>query len=66
MRPTRSIGVAVAVFAAGAALMLVFDTTLTRIAGVALLLGGIALSVFAIATDDFVAGDEPPAGDEGR
>ena len=43
------------VFLAGAALMLVFDATLTRIAGVVLLLGGIALGAFAIATPEFTA-----------
>ncbi len=49
---------AIAAFATGAALMLVFDATATRIAGVVLLLSGIALGVFAIATDEFIAGDD--------
>ena len=49
---------ALAVFVAGVALMLVFEATVTRVAGVALMLAGIVLGVFAIATDEFVAGDE--------
>ena len=49
---------AIAAFGLGVALMLAFDATLTRIAGVALLLGGIALGVFAIASEEFVAGEE--------
>jgi hypothetical protein len=54
---------ALAAFAAGAALMIAFEATLTRIAGLALLFLGIAAGVFAIATDEFVAGDEkPPSG----
>ena len=38
--------------------MLVFDYAVTRIAGVALLFAGMGLGVFAIATDEFVAGDD--------
>ena len=49
---------AITVFGLGVAVMLAFDATLTRIAGVALLLGGIALGVFAIASEEFVAGEE--------
>lgn len=49
---------AASAFLAGMALMLVFDATVTRIAGVALIFAGMALGVFAIATDDFVARDE--------
>ena len=44
---------AAVVFILGAALMLGFDETLTRIFGVLLLLGGIGLGVFAIATPEF-------------
>ena len=47
------------VFLLGAGLMLAFDETLTRIAGVVLLLGSIALGAFAIATPDFTAGLGP-------
>ena len=50
---------AAATFVAGVVLMLAFDATLTRIAGVLLLMGGIALGVFAIATPAFTAGGEP-------
>ena len=44
---------AAATFILGVALMLAFDETITRIAGVLLLLGGIGLGVFAIATPEF-------------
>jgi hypothetical protein len=40
-------------FLLGVALMLAFDETLTRIAGVLLLMGGIGLGVFVIATPEF-------------
>lgn len=50
---------AAAVFLAGVALMLIFDATLTRIAGVVLLLSGIALGAFAIATPEFTTDDDP-------
>ena len=49
---------AASVFIVGVALMLVFDATVTRIAGVVLILAGMAIGVFAIATDEFVAGDD--------
>lgn len=49
---------AAAVFGLGAILMLGFDSTPTRIAGVLLLLGGIVLGAFAIASREFLAGDE--------
>ena len=48
---------AAAAFILGAALMLVFDETPTRIAGVVLLLAGIGLGAFAIATPEFTADD---------
>ncbi|MDQ2676156.1 MAG: hypothetical protein M3Y34_05050 [Actinomycetota bacterium] len=48
---------ATAAFLVGVALMLLFDSTLTRVAGVVLLLGGIGLGVFAIATPDFTRED---------
>jgi len=50
---------ALVAFTLGVALMLVFDAAITRIGGVALLLGGVALGVFAIASDEFIADDEP-------
>ena len=49
---------AVAAFIAGVAVMLVFETTFTRILGVGLLFAGIALGVFAILTPEFLAGDD--------
>jgi hypothetical protein len=48
---------AAAVFTLGAVLMLAFETTPTRIAGVLLLLVGIALGAFAIASEEFLSGD---------
>ena len=50
---------AAATFVLGVALMLAFDETVTRIAGVLLLLGGIGLGVFAIATPEFTEGSHP-------
>ncbi|HYH61711.1 MAG TPA: hypothetical protein VD766_07585 [Solirubrobacterales bacterium] len=49
---------AAATFLLGAALMLVFDETITRIAGVLLLLGAIAMGAFAIATPEFMQQDD--------
>lgn len=49
---------AAASFSLGVALMLVFDSTPTRVAGVVLLLFGIALGVFAVATPEFTRDDE--------
>jgi phage shock protein PspC (stress-responsive transcriptional regulator) len=50
---------ALTLFAVGVALMFVFDATLTRIAGVALLFVGMALGVFAIASAEFIGEEEP-------
>ncbi len=50
---------AAVVFVLGVAVMLAFDETLTRIAGVVLLLGGIGIGVFAIATPEFTEGSDP-------
>ena len=50
--------VATATFVLGVVLMLVFDETLTRIAGVVLLMAGIGLGVFAIATPEFTEGSD--------
>ena len=44
-------------FLIGVVLMLAFDETITRIAGVILLLGGISLGVFVIATPEFTSED---------
>lgn len=53
-----SLGLRAAVaFALGAILMLVFDETLARIAGLALMLGGTATAWFAIATPEFLERD---------
>jgi hypothetical protein len=49
---------ALVALAAGLVLMLGFEATLTRIAGVLALLAFIALGVFAIATPDFLGEDE--------
>lgn len=48
---------AAATFLLGVVLMLVFDETVTRAGGVLLLLGGIGLGVFAIATPEFTRED---------
>jgi hypothetical protein len=50
---SREARLALAVFAVGVVVMLTFDFTVARIAGVLLLLGGIATGAFAIATPDF-------------
>lgn len=44
---------AAAAFSVGLVLMLALDTSLSRIAGVALIFAGIVLGVFAIATPAF-------------
>lgn len=51
---------ALAVFGVGVALMLVLDSTWTRVVGVACLMAGIVLGVFALATPDFI--EEDPDG----
>lgn len=51
--------VAAIIFGLGAALMLAFDETLTRIAGVVLLMAGIGLGAFAIATPEFTDDEDP-------
>jgi hypothetical protein len=43
---------------AGSLLMLLFDATLTRIAGVVGILGFIVLGVFMIATPEYLAGEQ--------
>lgn len=50
--------VAVTAFTLGALLMLAFDTTLTRIAGVLLLFAGIGFGAASIATPDFLGSDD--------
>lgn len=53
-----SLGLRAAIaFALGAVLMLVFDETVTRVAGLALMLGGTTLAWFAIATPEFLERD---------
>lgn len=44
-------------FALGAALMLVFDSTPFRVAGLLLMLAGVIGCAFAIATPEFLRGD---------
>ena len=44
-------------FALGAGLMLVFDSTVARVAGLLLMLGGTAAAAFAIATPEFLERD---------
>jgi hypothetical protein len=46
---------AAATFLLGVVLMLAFDATVTRIAGVVLLLGGIGMGVFVIASPEFTS-----------
>jgi hypothetical protein len=45
-------------FVGGVGLMIPFEATLTRIAGMALLIGFVIIGVFAIAAPEFLAGDE--------
>lgn len=49
--------VAAATFVLGGVRMLAFDETMIRVGGVLLLLGGIGLGVFAIATPEFTSED---------
>lgn len=49
--------IALACFVGGCLLVLVVDEAIARVAGVPLMLAGIALAVAAIATPEFVAGD---------
>jgi hypothetical protein len=46
-------------FILGVALMLAFDATLTRIAGVTLLFAGMGLGAWTIASPEFTREDEP-------
>jgi disulfide bond formation protein DsbB len=54
--------VAAITFLLGVALMLAFDEPITRIAGVLLLLAGLGIGVFAIATPEFTEGSDPSNG----
>jgi hypothetical protein len=56
--PGRLVTMALVALLVGLVLMLGFEGPLTRIAGVAALLAFIVLGVFAIATPEFLAGDE--------
>lgn len=51
----------IAVFVLGAAVMFIFDSTLTLLAGVILQTAAIVLGVFAIATPEFLSGDDEDA-----
>jgi hypothetical protein len=53
----------VACFVAGIALMVPFEATLTRVLGVAALLGFVVCGVFLIADPRALSGDDEPAGD---
>jgi hypothetical protein len=48
---------AATVFAVGGGLLFFVEETVATIAGVLLMLGGVVLAVFAIATDEFLRGD---------
>jgi hypothetical protein len=50
--------IAFACFAAGCLLVLLVEAVLARIVGVPLIFAGIALGVAAIATPEFLAGDD--------
>ena len=53
-----SLGIRAAIaFTLGALLMLVFDETVPRVAGLILMLGGTTLAWFAIATPEFLERD---------
>lgn len=56
----RLLGLAVAAFVAGVCLMIPFESTLTRIAGLLCLFAFIVLGVFAIARPERLG--EPPEG----
>jgi hypothetical protein len=45
-------------FLVGGGLLFLFESTVPQLAGVILLLGSIVLGVFAIASEEFLAGDE--------
>jgi hypothetical protein len=49
--------------AAGLALMLPFEYTVTRVLGVVLMFAFIVLGVFAIATPEFLGGDDQDRGE---
>jgi hypothetical protein len=59
----RLVTAALACFAIGAGLLLVFDKAVTLALGIALLLAFIVLGVFAIASPEYLARepDEPPS-----
>jgi energy-converting hydrogenase Eha subunit C len=54
----RLLGVCVACFVLGSAVMIGFDAPLARIVGVALLFGFIVSGVFLVANPEFLARDE--------
>jgi energy-converting hydrogenase Eha subunit C len=54
----RLLGVCVACFVLGSAVMIAFEAPLARIVGVALLFGFIVSGVFLVASPEFLARDE--------
>ncbi len=59
---------AIALGVVGAGLMLAFDVTVTRVAGVAALLGFVGVGLFAVANPGYLSAgeDEAPDDAEGR
>lgn len=57
MKGSRLPAAALAVLTIGAAVLFLADATIVRTGAALVLLGGIALGVFAIATPEFLAGD---------
>lgn len=57
-RRPRTLPAAVAALAIGAAVLFFADAEALRVASAALLLTGIGLGVFAVATPEFLAGDK--------
>jgi hypothetical protein len=56
---SRLPAIALGCFVLGVALMIPFDHVVTRVLGVAALFAAIVVGVFAIATPEFLAEDEP-------
>ena len=58
LRGRPLLGVCIACFLLGSAVMVLFEAPLTRIIGVALLFGFIVSGVFLVASPEFLARDE--------
>ena len=58
MSDRRLLGVCVACFVLGSAVMIAFEAPVARIVGVALLFGFIVSGVFLVASPDFLARDK--------